>query len=66
MRLTRVRLRSRSLSPTQAAAGADIVMLDNYSPAALAEDARKVKEKFPHVLVEASGVSYSSSGAVTV
>lgn len=40
----------------QAAAGADIVMLDNYdSPVALAGDARKLKEAHPHVLVEASG-----------
>jgi nicotinate-nucleotide pyrophosphorylase (carboxylating) len=49
--------RTHAAHTTQAAAGADIVMLDNYSPAALAEDARKLKEKFPHVLVEASGVS---------
>lgn len=38
-----------------ASAGADVVMLDNYSPEALKEDAKKLKEKYPHVLVEASG-----------
>ena len=40
----------------QAAAGCDIVMLDNYTPAALVEDARALKHAYPHVLVEASGV----------
>ena len=43
----------------QAAAGADVVMLDNYTPAALAIDAAALKVLFPHVLVEASGVSRS-------
>ncbi len=39
-----------------AAAGADVIMLDNYeTPAALAEDAAKVKAAHPHVLIEASG-----------
>ena len=38
-----------------AAAGADIVMLDNYTPARLAVDAPQVKAAHPHVLVEASG-----------
>ena len=41
---------------TEAAiAGADIVMLDNYAPTELKADAKAVKAKFPHVLVEASG-----------
>lgn len=40
-----------------AGAGADIVMLDNYKPEALIADARILKERFPKVLVEASGVS---------
>ena len=31
-------------------------MLDNYTPAALVEDARALKHAYPHVLVEASGV----------
>lgn len=36
-------------------AGADIVMLDNYEPEKLKEDAATFKSKFPNVLVEASG-----------
>lgn len=38
-----------------AKAGADIVMLDNFEPEDLKEDAAKIKKKFPHVLIEASG-----------
>jgi nicotinate-nucleotide pyrophosphorylase (carboxylating) len=38
-----------------AEAGADIVMLDNFTPEILRKDAEKFKEQFPHVLVEASG-----------
>lgn len=38
-----------------AGAGADIVMLDNFEPAELALVSRRVKEEYPHVLVEASG-----------
>ncbi len=38
-----------------AEAGADIVMLDNFAPDQLKNDAKAFKEKFPHVLVEASG-----------
>ena len=30
-------------------------MLDNYTPEALAEDAKALKLLFPHVIVEASG-----------
>lgn len=38
------------------AAGADIVMLDNYpTPEALAVDARALKEIYPHIIIEASG-----------
>lgn len=36
-------------------AGADIVMLDNLDPKALATEAKRVKELHPHVLVEGSG-----------
>jgi len=39
----------------QAEAGADIVMLDNYTPEGLIADAKVLKARFPHVLVEASG-----------
>jgi nicotinate-nucleotide pyrophosphorylase (carboxylating) len=39
-----------------AEAGADIVMLDNFTFDSIQEPARVLKEKFPNVLVEASGV----------
>ena len=35
--------------------GADVTMLDNFSPAALKEAAPVIKSEFPHVIVEASG-----------
>lgn len=38
-----------------AGAGADVVMLDNFAPEYLKRDAKLFKEKFPHVIVEASG-----------
>mmetsp|Transcript_65568 Transcript_65568/g.77635 ORF Transcript_65568/g.77635 Transcript_65568/m.77635 type:complete len:301 (-) Transcript_65568:56-958(-) len=38
-----------------ASAGADIVMLDNFEPGQLKRDAHTIKERFPHVIVEASG-----------
>mmetsp|Transcript_9103 Transcript_9103/g.13541 ORF Transcript_9103/g.13541 Transcript_9103/m.13541 type:complete len:320 (+) Transcript_9103:140-1099(+) len=38
-----------------ATAGADVVMLDNFGPEGLKRDAKVVKEKFPGVIVEASG-----------
>ena len=38
-----------------AEAGADIVMLDNFAPDRLRADAATFKQKYPHVLVEASG-----------
>jgi len=38
-----------------AAAGADIVMLDNFEPSRLKRDAATFKAQFPHILVEASG-----------
>ena len=40
----------------QGAAGADIVMLDNYKPADLIEDGKRLKAAYPSILVEASGV----------
>lgn len=40
---------------TAAEAGADVVMLDNFTPTKLKEDAKVFKEKYPHVTVEASG-----------
>jgi nicotinate-nucleotide pyrophosphorylase (carboxylating) len=38
-----------------AEAGADIVMLDNFKPEQLKKDAATFKQKYPSVLVEASG-----------
>jgi nicotinate-nucleotide pyrophosphorylase (carboxylating) len=38
-----------------AEAGADVVMLDNYSPDELKKEAEQLKERYPHVIVEASG-----------
>lgn len=38
-----------------AAAGADIVMLDNFNPETFIKAAAEVKSGFPHVLIEASG-----------
>jgi nicotinate-nucleotide pyrophosphorylase (carboxylating) len=44
-----------------ALAGADIVMLDNYSPERMIEDSVSLKQQFTHLVVEASGVSKSHS-----
>jgi nicotinate-nucleotide pyrophosphorylase (carboxylating) len=55
---TKVEVEARSLEEAleAAAAGAAIVMLDNYpSPAALHADAAAVKAQHPGVLIEASG-----------
>jgi len=38
-----------------AEAGAEVIMLDNYTPEALKADAQQLKAKFPHLIVEASG-----------
>jgi len=38
-----------------AKSGADVVMLDNFTPEQLKKDAKTFKEKYPHVVVEASG-----------
>lgn len=55
---SKIEVEARGLAEAKeaAAAGADIVMLDNYSTAeALAGDARALKELYPHIIVEASG-----------
>lgn len=55
---TKVEVEARSLGEAMeaGAAGADVVMLDNYpTPQALQADATALKAKYPHVLVEASG-----------
>ncbi len=38
-------------------AGADIVMLDNMSPEDLQVASSNVKARYPHILIESSGVS---------
>lgn len=38
-----------------ARAGADIVMLDNFHPDELKSVSRRLKDEFPHVILEASG-----------
>lgn len=38
-------------------AGADIIMLDNFTHETIGAAAAEVKAAYPHVLVEASGVS---------
>lgn len=54
---TKVEVECRSLEDAlvAAAAGADIVMLDNFSPSDAHSAARSVKESFPRVIVEVSG-----------
>ena len=50
-----VECRSISEAREAATAGAEIVMLDNFEPSALAVAAKTLKEEFPHLTVEASG-----------
>jgi len=54
---TKVEVECRDLGEAleAAEAGADIVMLDNFSPEEIKRDAKAFKEQYPHVLVEASG-----------
>lgn len=54
---TKVEVEVRDLAEaTEAArAGADVVMLDNFSPEEIARDGPVFKREFPHVIVEASG-----------
>jgi nicotinate-nucleotide pyrophosphorylase (carboxylating) len=61
---TKVEVEARGLEEAReaAAAGADIVMLDNYpTPGALAADALVLKADYPTLLVEASGGVSASS-----
>ena len=37
------------------AAGADVVMLDNFEPDAIGQVAQRLKDSAPHVIVEGSG-----------
>lgn len=50
-----VECRSSEEAIEAAEAGADIVMLDNFRPETIHMAAQTVKERFPHVIVEASG-----------
>eukprot|EP01117_Protostelium_nocturnum_P011405 TRINITY_DN4136_c0_g1_i1.p1 TRINITY_DN4136_c0_g1~~TRINITY_DN4136_c0_g1_i1.p1 ORF type:complete len:296 (+),score=81.14 TRINITY_DN4136_c0_g1_i1:79-966(+) len=50
-----VECRSIEEANEAAKAGADIVMLDNYSPEELKTASKELKKNFPHVLIEASG-----------
>ena len=50
-----VECQSKEEALEAARAGADIVMLDNFEPTKLKEDAKSLKEEFPHLLIEASG-----------
>lgn len=54
---TKIEVECRNIDEATEAilAGADIVMLDNFSPAEISRDAEKLKSKFPHVVIEASG-----------
>ncbi|KAF2072993.1 hypothetical protein CYY_005705 [Polysphondylium violaceum] len=36
-------------------AGANVVMLDNYTPDRLAQDSKELKQLYPHIIIEASG-----------
>ena len=39
-------------------AGADIVMLDNFTASALGQAAKYIKTIYPNIIIEASGVSH--------
>lgn len=46
-----------------ASAGADVVMLDNFEPEGLKKDAKVVKDKFPNLIIEASGgITFETMG----
>ena len=53
----KIKVECRSIQEAEEAAGvgAEIVMLDNFEPAALEKASSELKKKFPHLLVEASG-----------
>lgn len=53
---TKVECQSVAEALEAAAAGADIVMLDNFTPETIKVAAKEVKDVYPHILVEASGV----------
>lgn len=53
----KIEVECRSLDEAMCAAnaGADVIMLDNFSPEILHQTAKTLKEEFPRVLIEASG-----------
>ena len=53
----KIEVECRSIQEAEEAAhaGAEVVMLDNFEPAALEEASSVLKRKFPHLLIEASG-----------
>lgn len=53
---TPVEARTLAEAREAASVGADIVMLDNYSPERLREDAAALKAEFPSLIIEGSGV----------
>ena len=54
---TKIEVECRSLEEALAAgaAGADVVMLDNFGPEGLKQVAAQVKARYPHLVIEASG-----------
>lgn len=50
-----VECQSKEEALEAAAAGADIVMLDNFSPVQLTMSAAIIKDQYPNILIEASG-----------
>lgn len=54
---TKIEVECRSVEHAEEAAraGCDVVMLDNFSPEALAKGAATLKAKFPKLIIEASG-----------
>ncbi|XP_076452553.1 nicotinate-nucleotide pyrophosphorylase [carboxylating]-like [Babylonia areolata] len=54
---TKIEVECRSVEEALEAikAGSEVVMLDNFSPEAIAKASRELKQEFPQVLIEASG-----------
>ncbi|XP_045171127.2 nicotinate-nucleotide pyrophosphorylase [carboxylating]-like [Mercenaria mercenaria] len=54
---TKIEVECRSVAEAEEAAisGCDVVMLDNFSPEAISKGAAVLKEKFPKLIIEASG-----------
>jgi nicotinate-nucleotide pyrophosphorylase (carboxylating) len=50
-----VECRTQQEAEEAIAAGADVIMLDNFTPENLWSTAAKLKQSFPHVVIETSG-----------